>query len=108
MGYKILDENIEENDFELKQFAKVAYTHFKSNYLQTKFSYLKREKQQQVEELKQLLEEEKANTKQLLELVYQNAYIGFEASNHYFYTDRSLLEKLLVIKQLEEILSWMQ
>ncbi|MBE7068279.1 MAG: hypothetical protein E7381_03150 [Clostridiales bacterium] len=108
MGYKILDENIEENDFELKQFAKVAYTHFKSNYLQTKFSYLKREKQQQVEELKQLLEKEKANTKQLLELVYQNAYIGFEASNHYFYTDRSLLEKLLVIKQLEEILSLMQ
>ena len=102
MGCKLLRENIEENDFDLKLFAKAAYTHFKSDYLQTKFSYLKREKEKHVEELKQLLEEEKVNTKQLLELVYQNSYIGFEASNHYFYTDRNLLEKLLVIKQLEE------
>ena len=104
MGCKILHENIEENDFELKLFAKAAYTHFKSDYLQTKFSYLKQEKEKHVEELKQILEEEKSNTKQLLELVYQNAYIGFEASNHYFYTDRNLLEKLLVINQLKEIL----
>ena len=100
----MLDENIGENDFELKRFAKAAYTHFKSDYLQTKFSYLKREKEKHVEELNQLLEEEKENTKQLLELSYQNSYIGFETSNHYFYTDRNLLEKLLVIKQLEEIL----
>lgn len=106
-GCKILDENIAENDFELKLFAKAAYTHFKSDYLQTKFSSLKREKEKHVEELNQLLETEKANTKQLLELVYQNAYIAFEASNHYFYTDRNLIEKLLLIKQLEETLSLM-
>ena len=76
--------------------------------MQTKFSYLKRGKQKHVEELKRILAEEKENTKQLLELVYQNAYIGFETSNHYFYTDRNLLEKLLVINQLEETLSLMQ
>jgi hypothetical protein len=105
-GYKLLDENIQDTNFELKLFAKAAYAHFKSDYLQTKFSYLKGQKETHTKEIRQLLEEETANTKHLLEIVYQNAYIGFESSNHYFYTDRNLLEKLLVLHQLKERLSY--
>ena len=82
---------------ELSLFAKTAYAHFKSDYLQTKFSYLKRNIVVNAVEIKKTIEEEKKNTMCLLSLLYQNACIGFETSNHYFYTDRNLIEKLLLL-----------
>ncbi len=99
-GCTILEGTQGDSVSEIKQFAKAAYAHFKSDYLQTKFSYLKQDKQKNVEALKKILVDEKANTSQLLQVVYQNAYIGFEASNHYFYTDRNLMEKILLIERL--------
>ena len=80
---------------ELKLFADAAYAHFLSDYLQTKFSYLKRDILKNKEVLRGVISQEKENAAALLALIYQNACVGFETSNHYFYTDRSLIEKLL-------------
>ena len=53
-----------------------------------------------------VIAQEKENTENLLSLLYTNACVGFEASNHYFYTDRSLIEKILLTlilwEELEE------
>lgn len=96
-GYELIEKVKNKKIKELSLFAKTAYAHFKSDYLQTKFSYLKRNIVVNAVEIKKTIEEEKKNTMCLLSLLYQNACIGFETSNHYFYTDRNLIEKLLLL-----------
>ena len=91
-GCRLLEKNQRADVNELRIFAEAAYTHFKSDYLQTKFSHFKQDKENYSGEIKTLLTEEKANAQQVLKLVYENACIGFEASNHYYYTDRNLIE----------------
>ncbi len=81
---------------ELKIYAKAAYSHFLSDYLQTKFSVLKKGDRKGLNEL---LEQEKQNAQNLLQLYYADNKVGFEASNHYFYTDRNLLEKIIQMHQ---------
>ena len=39
------------------------------------------------------------------QLMREDAKIGFEASNHYFYTERNLMEKILRMEQFEEALN---
>ncbi len=80
---------------ELKIYAEAAYSHFKSDYLQTKFSYLKRNKVLYEKELISVLQEERENAENLLSLLYKDSKVGFEASNHYYYTERNLLEKIV-------------
>ena len=87
---------------EIKICAETAYCHFKSDYLQTKFSYLKRTDKK--EEISILLSDEASNTERLLSLLYQDAKVGYETSNHYFYSERNLLEKLFNIQKLTNFL----
>lgn len=87
---------------EMEICAKTAYCHFKSDYLQTKFSLLKRSENK--EEIVELLTAEYENTEVLLSLLYQDAKVGYEASNHYFYNERTLIEKLINIHKLKNIL----
>ena len=89
---------------QLQTFSQAALAHFKSDYLQTKFAYLKREKGKNAQAIKDVIEQEKENTLLLLRLVYENACIGFEASNHYYYTNRNLIEKLLLMNNLNALL----
>lgn len=56
------------------------------------------------EEISILLSVEASNTERLLSLLYQDAKVGYETSNHYFYSERNLLEKLLNIQKLTRIL----
>ena len=81
-------------------FAQAAYSHFQSDYLHTKFAKWKRNVEENAEGIKEIAAAEKENTQELLSLLYQNACIGFEASNHYYYTDRNLIEKILLMEQL--------
>lgn len=85
---------------ELKTYAKGAYLHFEADVLQTKFSYYKRERAKYAAELSAVIERATAATEELLELVCTSSYLGFETSNHYFYNERNLLEKLLNLKNL--------
>ena len=50
-----------------------------------------------------LIERELAE--RLLVLMREDAKIGFETSNHYFYTERNCLEKMLRMEKFAEILS---
>lgn len=88
---------------ELYIFSKVAYLHFEADLLQTKFSYHKRGGDKEI--LLPLLERAKSGTEELLSLVRVSSYIGFETSNHYFYNERNLLEKLVNLQYLIKLLS---
>jgi hypothetical protein len=70
--------------------------------LHTKFAYLKRDKRKNLQALSMILLQEKDNASQLLKAVYNNACIGYEASNHYYYTDRNLLEKIVWMDVLNQ------
>lgn len=89
---------------DLEIYAQTAYVHFKADLLQTQFSYYKRDRARYTAELATILEEETAITKTLISLSAQNPYVGYEASNHYFYNERNLLEKLLNLQSLID--SW--
>ncbi len=100
-GLKVLD-SLDENEklHELKICAQTAYIHFKSDLLQTRFAYYKRDRMRYKAELAELLCEETSIIKRLLALVAECPYVGYEASNHYFYNERNLLEKLLNVENL--------
>lgn len=87
---------------ELKICAEVAYIHFKADYLQTKFSHHKRNIPLYKEEILEILEEEEDITKRLLTFVEQMPSIGFETSNHYFYNERNLVEKILQTQAMKQ------
>ena len=52
-----------------------------------------------------LLEEEERITKRLLTIISEMPAVGFETSNHYFYNDRNLVEKILQTQLLQEKLA---
>lgn len=85
---------------ELAAYAKAAYLHFEWDVLQTKFSYYKREPEKYKAELLAVIDRAKEGTKELLALVRACTYVGFETSNHYFYNERNLLEKLVNLHDL--------
>ena len=87
---------------ELKVCAETAYIHFKADYLQTKFSHHKRDIGQYKKELLEILGEEETITKRLLSFLDKMPAIGFETSNHYFYNERNLLEKILQTQMLKK------
>lgn len=87
---------------ELKAYAETAYIHFKADYLQTRYAYCKRDLQANKAELAQILSDEKQITARLLDLATDYPTIGFEASNHYYYNDRNLVEKILQTEMLDE------
>ena len=87
---------------EVKTCAEVAYLHFKSDFLHTKFAYCKREKEKYKAELMNVLQEEGANAESLLSLFVKMPSVGFEASNHYYYNERNLVEKILQTSLLQK------
>lgn len=87
---------------EMRECAETAYIHFKADLLQTKFSYYKRDLAKYKTEIAELIAQEREITERLLVLAGENPAIGFEASNHYFYNDRTLTEKILETYALEE------
>ena len=102
-GVALLEGNSSKKVHELTIFARAAFAHFKADYLQTKFALLKRNRVENREEIAKLLQEEKGNAEALLSLLYEDGRIGFEASNHYYYTDRNLVEKILLVDKLSGI-----
>ncbi len=87
---------------EMQECAETAYIHFKADLLQTKFSYYKRDLANCKAEIADLITQEREITQRLLVLAAGNPAIGFEASNHYYYNDRTLTEKILETYALEE------
>jgi hypothetical protein len=80
----------------LKEFLEVAtaaYCHFRSTFLQIAFIRLRGRPGN--ERIIEILDEERELARTLYKLIRENSRIGFEASNHYYYTVNSLMEKVL-------------
>lgn len=98
---------------DLAQAAYGAYCHFRSTYLQIAFVrsrdrrlLAKSAKVRETERRRLLavLDEEIGLAQSLHELVRRDSRIGYEASNHYFYTTQDLREKTLNALYLRDLL----
>lgn len=81
---------------ELLCLAEAGYCHFRSVYNQIRFVRRRNELGfTRDDTFREILDEEIDLAKRLLALTRQDSRIGFEASNHYFYTPNDLREKVL-------------
>ena len=102
-GVDILLEHPSENSLyrELTDIARVSYCHFGSVYNQIRFVRIRDALKISpmdntlLEQMKQVLQSEKELVLELMALRAQDSRFGFEASNHYYYTQQDLKEKLL-------------
>ena len=78
---------------ELRNMAEAAYCHLYSSYLQVRFVRLRNAGRWS--EIPAVVRAELSNTLALLRLSGRDSRIGFEASNHYYYTQSSLIEKIV-------------
>lgn len=85
---------------EILRYAKACYSHFLTDLLQTEFALAK--EKGNTKAMKICLKKEKENAKNLLALLVEDAKIGFEASNHYVYTERNLIEKIIRMEVFAE------
>ncbi|MBP1990956.1 hypothetical protein [Paenibacillus eucommiae] len=99
---------------ELVNAAWGAYYHFRSTALQISFVikrdlYLQEEdasmREKQRGELLTIIDEEIGLAKALYELVGRDSRIGYEATNHYYYTRQDLQEKVLNCLHIKALLS---
>ncbi len=84
---------------ELKTVAEAAYCHFRSTYLQIRFIRLRESGSE--DKLKKVLDEEISLAKLLYGICLKDPRIGFEASNNYYYSTNSLVEKVLNCEMLK-------
>ncbi|GHV00424.1 hypothetical protein FACS1894211_07690 [Clostridia bacterium] len=115
----------EKNTAALLPFVRAAGIHFSSAYIQTAFALLKKEAANKTlppeyneksanpinavltdtvsrltDQRHDLIETERKNTADLITLLTAHPSIGYEASNHYYYTKNLLLEKLVNLSKL--------
>lgn len=75
---------------DLQNIAEAAYCHFRSTYLQIRFV-----QQRNSGTITAILNEEIELAQRLYHVMQRDSRIGFEASNHYYYTANDLKEKIL-------------
>ncbi|NMA44015.1 MAG: hypothetical protein GX946_11640 [Oligosphaeraceae bacterium] len=86
--------SVDQSEFEeLTSMAQAAYCHLRSTFLQIRFIRLRNEGNTGL--LKNIVQDEKQLALQLLGLARRDARIGFEASNHYYYSLQGLAEKVI-------------
>ena len=82
---------------ELRIYAEAAYVHFKADLLHTRFSHDKRDVNTYRDALLSTLAQEREIVERGIRLWEASPFVGYEASNHYYYNDRNLIEKLLEV-----------
>ena len=99
-GVEILERAAAENPgagndrlAELLTMARTFYCHFRSSFLQ--ICFIRRREKRVKEELRAILEEEIALAKLQTRMLRKDSRVGFEASNHYYYTENDLMEKVV-------------
>lgn len=110
-GLEVLEKSRDliQNDAEKAEFeelwtiATAAYCHLRSSYLQISFVMARDNKAMDL--LPAIVEEESALAKTLYNIVRRDSRIGFEASNHYYYTLNDLQEKVVSCREILEELS---
>lgn len=96
---------------DLRRVTEAAYWHFRSVAQQSRFVLLRQqlaettvptERAELLTSLEALLNDEIAAARRLFHLAAADSRIGFEATNHYFYTRLDLAEKILNCLDLRE------
>ena len=82
---------------EMADYAEAAAIHWEADLLHTQYAYAKRHGDPIPEKLVGRMI---AITERLMALCAERPEIGFEASNHYYYHDRTLLKNILQLKRL--------
>jgi hypothetical protein len=85
---------------EMLLYGRVALAHFKSDHIHTRYAIAKRAGDE--ETLLSLTVEAREVAEELLHLSEKSPLIGYETSNHYFYTERNLIEKILQMDQMHQ------
>lgn len=85
---------------ELTVIAEAAGCHINSTLNHIRF-VRRRDRNAPAEELIAIVDDEIACVKRLLPLVCRDSRLGFEASNHYFYTPLALAEKIVNCEELK-------
>lgn len=85
---------------ELLTYADVAYSHFIADKLQTEYAMEKRKGNKK--RIGEILQVEKVLCKKLIPLISSSSLVGFETSNHYFYSERNVIEKIVNVERLIE------
>ncbi|HHW47442.1 MAG TPA: hypothetical protein GXX14_02350 [Clostridiaceae bacterium] len=94
---------------DLKNISEAVYCHFRSTYLQIKFVRLRDSlnisavagKYVEIKkEIINIINEEIKLAKKLYRIVSLDSRVGYEASNHYFYTLQDLIEKVICCEYL--------
>jgi len=93
---------------ELTLFAKVARNHIRADVVHTKYALCKRRLPDSAGEMREIFAQERALVEELLQLLPQSTLIGYETANHYFYTERDLMEKLVQLRGMEQELNEME
>ena len=98
-------------NLEISDMAHASYIQFKSSYNQIKFvrarnRYLENKNNEDKNIMLEILLDEISLAEKMLKLMQKNPSIGFEAANHYYYTQAGIKEKAINCKylynQLEE------
>ncbi len=79
--------------------AEAAYCHFRSAYLQFRFARVRDEKEDG--NLAAIAKEEEALVLRLSAVQARNPTIGFESTNHYFYSRAALMEKFVNCRYMQ-------
>ena len=76
--------------------ARSTYCHFRSTYLQIAFIRLRKCKDHKSRQrILEIIDEEIQLARELHDIMRMDSRIGFEATNHYYYTMGDLREKVL-------------
>jgi hypothetical protein len=102
VGIKILEGLSGKASRELLTISRAFLCHMSSDLNSTLFSLCKRA--DSASGMRSAVIGEKKNAEKLLSIIRQDCRIGFEASNHYFYTERQILEKIIRMTKFEKIL----
>ena len=101
-GCDMLEKEVyDEKTEELLLFARFATLQYVADTIHTRYAVCKRNLPESRDEMRAIFKEEREITKQLLELMEKSTLIGFETSNHYFFTERNYIEKLVQLEELE-------
>lgn len=90
---------------EMYRYAHTAEIHFTEDLLCTRYSHLKRDVAANGEALLEIFDRDEAITRELITLAAVDPKIGYEASCHYFYNSRNLVEKLICLDRMREELN---
>lgn len=102
-GLILLEEDRSDEKGEMEIMARAAYCLFSASLNQVRF-YRARDKGDKVG-MRNAAKAEMLCAQKMLELMNQNAAIGFEAANHYYYSKGCLREKILNCNDIIERLS---